>query len=99
MNFGRKARRVARRQRRRGKITRDEYNTVVEASRDPEKVAEWEAEVRKQLGAPWETQGRIDLSAIWDWFIENWPTILKILLTLLAFVEEPKTEEKSDEDE
>jgi len=43
-NFARKARRMARRQYRRGKITRQEYDHVCEASRDPEVVAKWEAE-------------------------------------------------------
>ena len=101
MNFGRKARRVARRQWRRGKMSREDYRKVVDSSRNPEIVAEWEAEVKRQVGAPWETQGEygIDWSSIWDWFIKNWPAILKILLTFLAFVEEPKTEEEPDEDE
>lgn len=98
MNFGRKARRVARRQWRRGLMSRDDFDKVIDASRDPDKVAQWEAEVRKQLGAPWEIQGRIDWNAIWEWFIENWPTILKILLTLLAFAETPKVDQPADDE-
>jgi hypothetical protein len=100
-NFARKARRVARRQYRRGKITRQEYEHVCEASRDPEVVAKWEAEVEKQLGAPWKAKGGFldgfDFSAIWEWFKENWPTILKILLTILPLlILEPSPEEEGE---
>jgi methionine synthase II (cobalamin-independent) len=97
MNFGRKARRVARRQYRRGKITFEEYRKVREASRDPVMVAKWEAEVERQLGAPWKAKGAIDWASIWEWFLENWPTILKILLTLLVFIEPNPMEEESPE--
>ena len=103
MNFGRKVRRVARRQCRHGLMSRSDYRKVVTASRDPDMVAKWEAQVKRQVGAPWEasTEFGIDWSSIWEWFKENWPTILKILLTLLAFVEMPDEvkEEPTDEDE
>lgn len=87
MNFARKAQRVARRQKRRGLITRKEYSKVKEACRDPKIVAEWQAEVERQLGAPWKVKtGKIDWSAIWDWFIKNWPQIQAILLKLLPML-------------
>lgn len=87
MNFARKVRRVARRQYRWGKITYEEYRKVLNASRDREIVAKWQAEVEKQYIVPWKVStGFLDFSAIWDWFIENWPTILRILLTILPLI-------------
>jgi hypothetical protein len=100
MNFGRKARRVARRQYRHGLISSEEYQQVREASRDPEIVARWEAEVERQLGAPWKLRtGWFDWSAIWEWFIENWPTILRILLTLLPLILAERQPAEEDEPE
>jgi hypothetical protein len=87
MNFARKAKRVARRQHRRGLITREEYDKVKKAVLDPEIVKKWQAEVEKQLGAPWKARtGKIDWSAIWDWFVRNWPTIQAILFKLLPLI-------------
>ena len=93
-NFGRKLRRVARRQRRHGKIDRKTYQKIVDGSRDPITVAEWKAAVERGVsGAPWTLKTGMDwremLTAIWDWFLENWPTILKIILSLLVFIEPP----------
>lgn len=101
MNFARKAKRVARRQRRHGLITREEYSKVKEAVRDPKVVAEWQAEVERQLGAPWKVKtGRIDWSAIWDWFIKHWPQIQGILLKLLPLlILEPNPSERKPEGE
>lgn len=102
-NFGRKVRRVARRQWRREKLDFVTYRKIVVGSRDPDTVAKWKLEVEKKVpGAPWAvktgTDFRDKFSEIWDWFIENWPTILKLLLTLMVFVEpEPQSEgEESD---
>lgn len=87
MNFARKARRVARRQHRRGLITTKEYTKIKEACRDPEIVAKWQAEVEKQLVPPWQAKtGRINWSAIWDWFVRNWPKIQSILFNLLPLL-------------
>jgi len=96
MNFRRKVLRVARRQYRRGLVTREDYAKVLKASHDPEIMAKWETEVEHQLGAPWKVSGAIDWAAIWKWFCENWLSILRILLTLLLFVApEPASEEES----
>jgi len=101
MNFARKAQRVARRQKRRGLITREEYTKVKEACKDPETVAKWEAEVERQLGAPWKVKtGRIDWSAIWDWFVKHWPQIQAILMKLLPLlILEPNPSERKPEGE
>ena len=84
MNFARKAQRVARRQKRHGLITAEEYAKVQKAVRDPKIVAKWQAEVEKQMNPPWKVAaGKIDWKAIWDWFVKHWPQIQSILLKLL----------------
>lgn len=91
-NFGRKIRRVARRQRRRGKISREEYQKIKDGSRDPIMVAKWKKAIESGVpGAPWtvSTGWRDIFTAIWEWLIENWPAILKIILSLLVFIEPP----------
>jgi hypothetical protein len=96
MNFGRKAKRVARRQYWHGNITREEYLHIKEACKDPEMVARWRAGVERSHRTPWR-EGRFDWSAIWDWFIENWPTILKVLLTLAPLMLEPGPDPDEEE--
>lgn len=87
MNFARKAKRVARRQHRHGLITREEYDKVKEAVRDPEIVAKWQTEVEKQMVPPWAAKtGKIDWAAVWDWFVRNWPAIQAILMRLLPLL-------------
>ncbi len=101
-NFGRKLRRVARRQHRRGQLDQHTYDRVVKGSKNPKTVASWKAAVESQVrGAPWlqepdEAEPSF-FKKIWDWFIANWPTILSIILSLLVFVDErPKTREESE---
>ncbi len=96
-NFGRKIRRVARRQWRHNKLDYASYQKIVVGSRDPDTVAKWKAAVETNLsGAPWtiKTGGgfRVRLPEIWKWFIENWPAILKLILTLAVFIEPPQSE-------
>jgi hypothetical protein len=100
-NFGRKVRRVARRQRRHGKIDRDTYQKIVAGSRDPDTVVRWKAAIESRVpGAPWTIKTGADwrnkLAEIWQWFLENWPAILKLLLTLMVFVE-PLPQSESEE--
>lgn len=101
-NFGRKIRRVARRQRRRGKIDRETYQKIVTGSRDPVMVSEWKMAVERGVsGAPWTLKTGMDwrelMSVIWEWLTENWPAILKIVLSLLVFIEPPpQPDEESD---
>ena len=104
-NFGRKVRRVARRQLRRGKIDQKTYKKIAEGSRDPAIVEEWRSAVERSVpGAPWLVKTGVDwrekLTEIWEWLIENWPTILKIILSLLVFIEPPpQPKEEGDESE
>lgn len=104
-NFARKVRRVARRQYRHGKLDRNSYQKIVAGSHDPKTVMRWQAAVEKVPGAPWLQKTKMRsrdwqniFAVIWTWFIENWPAILKILLSLLMFVEPPKSEEKPEEE-
>lgn len=100
MNFTRKVERVARRQYRRGKITREEYDKVLEAVSRPDVMAKLEEEVAKKIGAPWRVKrvGGLDFNELWDWFIENWPEIMKLLLMVLPlFLLTPPPEEPTEE--
>jgi hypothetical protein len=103
-NFGRKVRRVARRQKRRGKIDQKTYKKIVEGSRNSAAVAKWQAAIEKGVrDAPWLRKTGVDwrerLTEIWEWFLENWPTILKIILSLLVFIEPPPQSEENNETE
>jgi hypothetical protein len=81
---------------RRGKISVAQYERIAEDSRKPEKVAAWKEKVeRKVVGAPWLCKdASADDPTIWerirDWIVANWPMILKIILSLLVFADEPK---------
>jgi len=103
-NFGRKVRRHARRQMWRGEMSASDYKRIAEDSRKPEKVAVWREEVeRKVVGAPWLVKGASpDDPTIWErireWLVANWPMILKIILSLLMFVEEPKLKDVEEKD-
>jgi hypothetical protein len=99
-NFGRKVKRVARRKLRRGELDHETYQKIVTGSRDPEMVAKWKAAVESGVpGAPWtQKTGVGDIFAvIWDWLVEHWPEILKIILSLLAFMEPPPQQDGNQE--
>jgi hypothetical protein len=98
-NFGRKLRRVARRQWRHGKLDRETYQKIVNGSRNPSTVVKWKRAVENGVSnAPWVQKAGVNeiFTTIWDWFLENWPQILEIILTLLVFIEPPP---QSDEPE
>jgi hypothetical protein len=99
-NFGHKIRRVARRQRQCGKLSNTDYQRIVTASRDPKTVLVWKTAIEKEVaGAPW-TQDNEDniFSRIWDWFIENWGAILKILPSPRDKIEEDELEDSKPEE-
>ena len=53
-NFGRKVRRVARRQWFAGKLDDKTYSKIAKGSRDPAIVSKWQDAVEKSVpGAPW----------------------------------------------
>lgn len=93
-NFGRKIRRIARRQYRRNLIDYKTYQKVRTGSYDSATVQKWQDAIERRIpGAPWlrkdDTNWAELLQQIWEWFIENWPAILEIILTLLVFVKLP----------
>jgi len=92
-NFRRRVQRVADRQLRKGRLTPVEYKRVQDALRDPVLMKKWEAEVERQLVPKTESrESRIDWLAIRQWFIDNWPTILRILLSLLVLLDTSQVE-------
>lgn len=100
-DFGRKVRRVARRQRRHGKIDRETYQKIVDGSRSSEMVAKWKTAIESRVpGAPWIQKTGMDwrevFTEIWEWFLENWPEILEIMLALLVFIEPPPQPNKQE---
>jgi hypothetical protein len=90
---------------RRGQIRAADYKRIAKDSREPEKVARWREEVeRKVVGPPWLVKGASpDDPTIWErireWLVANWPMILKIILSLLMFVEEPKLRDVEESDD
>jgi len=80
-----------------GKLSIDEYNTLWEAVRHPRRKkpngeeVDLMDEVEKYTMANVPKTGNI-IKAIFDWLIENWDKILKLLLMLLPlFLKEPET--------
>jgi hypothetical protein len=88
--LARKARKQARREYRKGNIDRETYDHVLKASRDEQTLEEWNQRIYSAQLNPWDHTGVLygslvgfDFSNIWDWFQENWPAILQMLLTIL----------------
>lgn len=88
--LARKARRQARREYSAGRINKETYQHIMEASRDDQTLEEWNQRIYSAQLNPWDHTGVLygslkgfDWSNIWDWFAENWDEILKILLTIL----------------
>lgn len=81
-----------------GEMTADQARRVVAGSRDDVTVALWKTNLEKpQYGAPWISSDNppgiwtgLDWSRLWDWLLDNWPAILKLLLSLLVFLDAPK---------
>jgi len=108
-DFGRKIRRVARRQARRGKLDQATYEKIKAQSYNSQAVARWKLAIESKFPtAPWVakrgTESGDIMERIWAWLITNWPTVLRIIISLLILLDEPpkteeKTEEKSEENE
>ena len=82
------------RERRKGKLTAEEFAACIQVARNPVLLERLnnriEAEIKPGLkGADWQTF----LANLWDWFVANWPAILRIILTIV-----PLIMEKPDED-
>jgi len=91
--FARIIRRMARSKYRKDEITHEDLKKLVRGSRDFEIVARWRAELSQpQYGAPWRGQEavltEINWASIWEWLKKNWPTVLRLLLSLLVLLGE-----------
>ena len=92
--FARTVRIAVRIKRRRGEINEDHARRLLEGSNDPGVVHRWKTTLEQPVyRAPWvgkdpELLTGIDWASIWSWILDNWPLILKILLSLLVFLGE-----------
>lgn len=98
--LARKVRREARRDRRRGIISREEYNACVAVSEDWDALEQLNRRVEAEVN-PWNQNGLVGadwrewLANLWDWFKENWPAILEIILTIAPLLLlEPEREDQ-----
>lgn len=71
-----------------GDISDDQYSRLVWASRDREAMER----VLRQLTVNENALGGIDWAGIRDWIIQNWPTILRIVLSIVILLD-PKDEQ------
>ena len=85
----RKVRKQARREYRKGNMTREQYGAAMAVTASDEALVELQNRIDEQQLDPWKNPQRLIgvdwremLSNLWDWFIENWPAILKIILTI-----------------
>lgn len=80
----RRAQRMVERKIKRGEISQVEIDAVERVCNDPELLSKWNKEIKAARLNPYDgTTQAINWSSVWDWFAANWPTILKLLFTLL----------------
>lgn len=95
--LARKARKQARKARRRGEITGQMYTHIMRATNDPIVLDEWNYQIEEARLNPWDNKTQLmgfSWSDLWDWFEENWPQILEMLLMILPLLalDEEKTQ-------
>jgi len=86
----------AKRERRKGNMSRDEFLKVVAVADDPAALAELNTRVEEEVYATRYSGVTVGgfFSNLWDWFVANWPKILNIVLTIAPmFLMEPKDED------
>lgn len=88
--FARKIRRMARIKTWQGEMSEYDLERIVKGSHDSATIKRWRAKIEEpRYGAPWVGPGvsqGIDWTSVWEWLKQNWPMILKILLSLLVFL-------------
>lgn len=96
--FGRKLRRMSKRQTWSGNMSIEDRDKIIEATRDDKWLREARSRVEAMPGRPW-GDGPLDgfdWSILWEWLGENWPEIVKMLLTIIPlFVEVPDADRTS----
>ena len=91
----------AKRERRRGSLTQEQYRACIAVVEDHAALVELNERVERDvnpwnradglIGADWSTW----LSNLWDWFVENWPAILKVIMTIAPLLLlEPQNEDR-----
>ena len=86
-----KLRRQALRQRALGKLNVHEFDACMTVSRNPEMLAKLNDNIEsmKRLSkgdGSWQDW----FANAWDWFVNNWDEILRIILTIVPLLLEPK---------
>lgn len=81
----RRAQRMVERKIKRGEISQVEIDAVERVCNDPDLLSRWNKEIKAARLNPYDGTriGAINWSDVVDWFAANWPTILKLLFTLL----------------
>lgn len=84
----RKTLRQARRELRYGRMTNKQMEIVEAVVNDKARLAKLNWQIESEInpwkrsdglvGADWKTW----LANVWDWFVENWPAILKLIMTI-----------------
>ena len=84
----RKLRKQAKSEYRKGNIDREKYLLCLDLSNYDAALAQFNNKIEKEVN-PWNrADGLIGASwsewfaNLWDWFVANWPTILKIIITI-----------------
>jgi len=81
-------------------MTQEQYDACVEVCKSKEALRNLNEQIETDvnpwkradglIGADWKTWW----SNVWDWFVENWPKILKIILTIAPLLLlEPRRED------
>lgn len=93
--------RQARREYRRGTLTDYNYYKIKAVCNDDTSLKMLNEKIENEVN-PWNGPNRLYgadwrtiFANIWDWFKENWPTILRIILTIAPLLLEPQQDEDS----
>ena len=85
--LARKLRRQARRLHRRGDLSQRDYETCMAAANSEAALTEINLQIKLAGLNPWETPEGLSgvgwkdiFKRLWDWFKENWPAILAIII-------------------
>ena len=97
----RRAMRKARKELNLGNLHYADYIKVLEVVSTEDGLRTLEARIRGACLSPWEGPDRLMgmgvrelFSNLWDWFVANWPAILKIIITIAPLLLEPKYEDR-----
>ena len=84
--------RQARRELRRDNLTLDDYAHIITVCDDNDSLMELNERIEKEVN-PWNEPNRLYgadwptiFRNVWDWLVENWPAILKIILTIVPLL-------------